>query len=321
MFKPSQACGVLLINKPAGISSHVVVSQIKKHLRSHNCSVKVGHLGTLDPFATGLLPILLGGATRLSDLLHNDSKQYRFTIQLGQETSTLDPQGNVTDTAPVPDCWIDKVPSVVTQFLGKQQQVPPAYSALKFQGRPLYEYMRTVGKLPLELAEKTREVVIESLEVVSTDSSRNQLTLTVDCTKGTYVRCLARDMAKTLGTRGYCVQLRRQRIGTWHDTDAIDFEEMKTFENFQERLSQELMTPYQLLPEVPAVALSTEQIAEEKLLANGNPISLQHPTIFTETKTSHWIFVSGSQEDFLFLCDYEKREKNFILVKPRIKLF
>ena len=149
-------CGLVLIDKAAEINSHKIVSAMRKILNID----KVGHLGTLDPFATGLLPVLIGGATRLSDEIMDGKKQYLFTISLGTETDTLDYSGRVISDAAVPENFNEKIQENLYQFTGNIEQVPPVYSALKMNGRPLYEYMRATGKLPDSIETKKRIVQI-----------------------------------------------------------------------------------------------------------------------------------------------------------------
>lgn len=140
-----------MIDKPAGVTSHAVVSFVRKALGIS----RVGHLGTLDPFASGLLPILVGGFTRMSDELMEGDKGYLFTIQFGSETDTLDPQGTVIASSPLAETLsLVQIEGALEKLRGKIFQTPPAYSALKHKGRPLYEYMRTQGKLDFDIVEK-----------------------------------------------------------------------------------------------------------------------------------------------------------------------
>jgi tRNA pseudouridine55 synthase len=203
--------GVLIIDKPEGPTSHHIVAQIKRLLSPE----RIGHLGTLDPFASGLLPIMLGGATKLADEAMEASKGYLFRISLGIETDTLDPSGQTTKTSDFRVTSVEKVSLALSKFVGKIRQVPPAYSALKKDGRPLYEYMRAEGKLPFDLEEKARFVEVFEMNLRTFSEEMQFIDLEVICAKGTYVRCLARDIANELGTVGHCSQLRRHRVGHW----------------------------------------------------------------------------------------------------------
>jgi tRNA pseudouridine55 synthase len=210
---------LLLIDKPEGVTSHAVVALARRVLGEK----RIGHLGTLDPFASGLLPLLIGGMTRLSDLLMDGDKSYLFTLSLGTETDTLDPSGQTVATAGVPQGLNSAtLDTVLQKFRGTIEQVPPAYSALKHQGRPLYEYMRTQGQLGFDLNEKKRSVVLHHLidRTASDDYAKGILTLEVVCSKGTYIRSLARDIAHTLGTVGHCARLRRLAVGNFQVSSA-----------------------------------------------------------------------------------------------------
>jgi tRNA pseudouridine55 synthase len=192
------------------------VSAIKRSLAVD----KVGHLGTLDPFASGLLPVLIGNTARLADEAMDGEKGYLFTIGLGRETDTLDPTGRVVAEAPLPaDLSQQLIDKTLQLFTGQIEQVPPVYSALKMNGMPLYEHMRASGKLPVDIESKRRTVTIHSIKVV--DFSSETIALRVVCSKGTYVRSLARDIAKALGTVGTCVQLRREWVEPWHVDTAL----------------------------------------------------------------------------------------------------
>ena len=156
--------GLILIDKGPNFTSHNIVAYIRKLFKNeYETEVKVGHLGTLDPFATGLLPVLVGGVTRLSDEMMDGKKQYLFSIKLGTETDTLDNTGLVVKEMPVPENYVQLLEKKLNGFKGKIEQVPPVYSALKMNGRPLYEYMRSEGKLPAEIETKKRSVFFETL--------------------------------------------------------------------------------------------------------------------------------------------------------------
>ena len=211
---------LLLIDKPEGVTSHAVVAMARRALGEK----RIGHLGTLDPFASGLLPLLVGGMTKLSDLLMDGQKRYLFQIALGTETDTLDGTGRIVASAPLPqDLSVAQCDDVLAAFRGKIVQTPPAYSALKHEGRPLYEYMRTQGQLNFDLETKARSIQIAQLINLSTpaDYAAGHLTLDVTCSKGTYVRCLARDIARQLGTVGHCKTLRRLGCGSFNIADAV----------------------------------------------------------------------------------------------------
>ncbi|HXW83284.1 MAG TPA: tRNA pseudouridine(55) synthase TruB [Candidatus Binataceae bacterium] len=209
--------GIILIDKPAGISSAEVVRRIKRLVKP----ARVGHLGTLDPFATGLLPIMVGEATKLAPLLEGGDKEYSGLIRLGAETDTLDRDGAVVRTAPVPALMPALLASVAAKFTGAIEQTPPLYSAIKRDGVPLYKLARRGGEVP---PPEPRSVTIKRLElsIESPDSIR----FTALCSPGTYARALARDIGAALGSLGYLCELRRLANGAFRLDVAHQLEEV-----------------------------------------------------------------------------------------------
>ena len=208
--------GVLLIDKPQGMTSQQVVSKVKYLLKSDvHDSKKAGHTGTLDPMATGLLPICLGEATKFSHYQLDAIKSYQAIIKLGEQTDTGDAEGEIITTIPVPHVTQAMLQSVTEQFLGEIMQVPPMYSALKKDGKKLYELARE----GIEVERAARPLTIYELSL--TPLSAQQLQLTVTCSKGTYVRVLAEDIAKALGTLGHLTALRRIQTGDFEIANAI----------------------------------------------------------------------------------------------------
>ena len=208
--------GVLLIDKPQGMTSQQVVSKVKYLLKSDvHDSKKAGHTGTLDPMATGLLPICLGEATKFSHYQLDAIKSYQAIIKLGEQTDTGDAEGEIIATSPVPHVTQAMLQSVTEQFLGEIMQVPPMYSALKKDGKKLYELARE----GIEVERIARPLTIYELSL--TPLSAQQLQLSVTCSKGTYVRVLAEDIAKALGTLGHLTALRRIQTGDFDIANAI----------------------------------------------------------------------------------------------------
>ena len=225
--------GVILVDKPQGMTSQQVVSKVKYLFKSPNHdSKKAGHTGTLDPMATGLLPICMGEATKFSHYQLDADKSYQATILLGGQTDTGDADGQIVAQAPIPkfdDVLLDKV---AQQFLGAQQQIPPMYSALKKDGKKLYEYARA----GIEVERAPRDIVIKAIDLKALDHEKIQLTVT--CTKGTYVRVLGEDIAKAMGTLGHLTALRRTQVGDFKINDAITLSDLEVlaFDNRQEQL-------------------------------------------------------------------------------------
>jgi tRNA pseudouridine55 synthase len=202
----------LLIDKPAGITSHDVVNRIRRATGVR----RVGHGGTLDPFATGLLIIGVGReATRELSAFLGCDKEYEATMVLGAISDTQDRDGKITATSAAPLPSLEQLKSVMNSFLGKQKQIPPMYSAKKIRGKKLYELARA-GQ---EIDRSPIEITIQAIELLTYNSP--QATFRVRCSAGTYVRTLAHDMGQALGCGAYLIELRRTRIGEFSVTDAI----------------------------------------------------------------------------------------------------
>ncbi len=184
--------GMVIINKEKGDTSQTVVSKVKKILNLK----KAGHIGTLDPLATGVLPILMGDATKLSKYLIEHDKTYRATIQLGIQKDTGDEEGNIVKTADIGFLDEKAVTGVLKEMQGKQTQIPPQYSAVKINGKKLYEYARE-GKT-VEIP--ARNIEIYEMKLIHLDTEKSQISFEVSCSKGTYIRVLCEDIAKKLGT-------------------------------------------------------------------------------------------------------------------------
>ena len=209
--------GIVLLNKPAGVSSNGILQQV---IRVFNAK-KGGHTGALDPFATALLPICLGEATKVSGLLLDSDKRYTATLKLGEQSDTGDTEGEIIKTLPVPELSKELINQVFTQFIGDIEQIPPMYSALKHQGKPLYFYARQ----GIEIERPARPIRILSLSLVSfTD---NQIVFDVHSSKGTYVRTLGEDIAKALGTVGHLIALHRTQTGSLLGDDMLTLEEIE----------------------------------------------------------------------------------------------
>jgi|SRR5579885_335014 tRNA pseudouridine55 synthase len=208
--------GILLIDKPAGMGSAEVVRRVKRFVKP----AKVGHLGTLDPFATGLLPILIGEATKIAQFLEHHQKHYQGVIALGVQTDTLDPTGQVISSAAVPAFDQGRLDQIVQRFTGDFEQVPPLYSAIKRAGVPLYKLARKGMEVPPPQA---RVVHVSHLQLRADGCER--LRFSLRCATGMYVRSLARDIGAELGTVGYLAELRRLGTGGFSIEQAIALDE------------------------------------------------------------------------------------------------
>jgi len=210
--------GVLLVDKPAGVTSHDVVARIRRGLPK---GTKVGHAGTLDPFATGVLLVLVGRATKACERLMDAPKQYEATVKLGATTATDDPESPEISYAPHEPPTAAAVSGAVPRFVGDILQRPPAYSAMKVQGRRAYDLARGGNLVELE----PRPVRVYGIDVLGYEWPF--LTLRIDCGRGTYIRAIARDLGAVLGTGGYLTQLRRTRVGPFSADEAVTVERLK----------------------------------------------------------------------------------------------
>lgn len=209
--------GILLINKPAGYTSHDIVGIVRKKLHTK----KVGHCGTLDPDATGVLVVCVNKATKAIQFLMSDTKVYRATLSLGKSTDTYDASGKILEEKEVGQISQAQVIDVLNSFLGKSKQKPPIYSAIKVNGKKLYEYARNGEEVEI----KERDIEIMMIELI--DFSNNEIVFDVKCSKGTYIRSLCVDIAKKLGYPGHMSHLERRQAGRFLITDCITLEQLE----------------------------------------------------------------------------------------------
>ena len=237
--------GVLLLDKPVGVSSNRALQMARRLLNAR----KAGHTGTLDPMASGLLPVMLGEATKFSADLLDADKSYRATVRLGVTTTTGDAEGEEVERRPV-DSAPGGVARVLARFTGAIEQVPPMHSALKRDGRPLYELARA----GIEVERAPRGVRIDRLQLI--EQSGDTLVVDVDCSKGTYVRVLAEDIGKALGCGAHLAALRRTRVGPLTLDDAVELGALEAMEPDARR--RYLRPVDELLDTLPSVALDAE---------------------------------------------------------------
>lgn len=240
--------GFISVIKPKGWTSNQVLSKIKWLFKTK----KAGHGGTLDPFATGVIPVFLGEATKFSSRILDADKEYIANIKLGYESTTGDLEGDVNkdDSFNYEELPANIDNLIKNQFLGKQTQIPPKYSALKYKGKPYYKYARAGIEIPI----KSREIEIKEIVVIS--QIHNQLTVQVSCSKGTYIRTLGEDIAKILGTKGYLTDLKRVRVGDIHERDSFLLEDIENKELDQR---YQLLRPIEKYIDLPEIILDQEQ--------------------------------------------------------------
>lgn len=244
--------GIIVINKEKEYTSHDVVAKLKKKL---NIS-KVGHTGTLDPNATGVLPILIGKGTKFSKYLINHDKIYEVQLELGKKTYTADVEGKIIEEKKVDEKYIkENLLQVLASFVGKQEQIPPMYSAIKKNGKKLYEYARAGEKVELE----ARKIEIYKIDLNKYD--KNIISFIVSCSKGTYIRSLCEDIAEKLNTVGYMKNLKRLQVGEFNIKDAVYIDDINL-----ENVDEHLITLEELLKRTESISLNEKKL---KLFLNG----------------------------------------------------
>jgi tRNA pseudouridine55 synthase len=245
--------GILLLDKPQGLSSNGALQRVRKAFKAKSA----GHVGTLDPMATGMLPLCLDEATKVIAEIESGAKAYEFTLQLGTRTDTGDADGQPVEQLPVPVLDAAAIETVLSRFSGPQQQVPPMFSALKRDGKPLYELARQ----GIEVERAARAIEIRALELVVQEP--RALRLKCECTKGTYIRVLGEDIARALGTCGHLSQLRRTWVEPFRDMPMVSLDAALS------GAQGLLLPPDQALQRLPQARLAADQVA---VLRNGQAV-------------------------------------------------
>ncbi len=268
--KAAPLSGWLILDKPRGMGSTQGVSAVKRVLRQNGyAKTKVGHGGTLDPLAEGVLPIALGEATKLAGRMLDSDKIYAFTIRFGEETDTLDTEGVGVATSPVRPT-LAEVEAILPRFTGGIEQVPPAYSALKVDGRRAYDRARAGETVEL----KSRAVVIHSLAIMPDTATQDEFTLVAHVSKGTYIRSVARDIAHALGSCGHVTYLRRIKAGPFREEQAISLDNLE--QTAKGAGLEHLILPLEAgLDDIPALALdqTSAQAVRQGRVLSGMPQS------------------------------------------------
>lgn len=267
--------GIILINKEKEYTSHDVVAIVKKITKS-----KVGHTGTLDPNATGVLPLLIGEATKISKYLIKHDKEYEVLLQLGKKTTTADEEGEIIEEKEVPEMIFNNtitnsiellnavqnnletnskynfLDTILKEFICKQQQIPPIYSAIKVNGKKLYDYARQGKQVEIE----PRNIEIYDINLMSINQELKQIQFKVKCSKGTYIRSLCEDIATKLGTVGYMKDLKRTQVGDFYIKDAITINEFK--EKFEKNDLSNIITIEQIFKEKETINLPQKYLKQ-----------------------------------------------------------
>lgn len=294
--------GILNIYKEKGYTSHDVVAKLRGILKTK----KIGHTGTLDPDAQGVLPVCVGRATKLCDMLTDKDKAYETVMLLGKTTDTQDITGSVLSESELgEDITAEKVTEVINSFVGEYMQVPPMYSALKVNGKKLYELARS----GIEVERKARKVYIHSIEIK--DISLPRVTMTVNCSKGTYIRTLCYDIGETLGAGGCMEELLRIKSGQFEINDSIKIDDVKKYVD-DGRIS-DIMKP------VDGVFEKYQKCIVKKeynvLIYNGNKFSPQNVLNCTDAKDGEEVRVYDEDNFFIGIYRYNGNEKKYVPVK------
>lgn len=252
--------GIIIINKEKGYTSQDVVSKVKKILNIK----KAGHTGTLDPMATGVLPVLLGSYTKLSKYLIEHDKKYIVTLKLGKKTDTGDSEGKVVETHDfiLENLEENNISGILRSFLGESEQIPPMYSAIKVNGKKLYEYARE-GK---EVALEPRKIIIYEINLIKINKENQEIEFEVMCSKGTYIRSLCEDIAKKFGTVGYMSNLKRTVVDKFKIEDSITLDELEVGKNDTEFIKNHLIKMETIFDNLQSIKLNNRK---KELFLNG----------------------------------------------------
>ena len=250
--------GIIIINKSKGYTSHDIVAKVKKITGE-----KVGHTGTLDPLATGVLPLLIGKGTLCSKYLMNHDKTYTVVLKLGIKKSTGDEEGDILQQEVVDEKILDEnnVKIVLESFLGEQEQIPPIYSAIKVNGKKLYEYARKGQQVEIQ----PRKITIYDIQLLKIDKANLEFQFEVSCSKGTYIRSLCEDIAEKMGTIGYMKELQRTRVGTFTIDQSIPLEDLN-----EENVEEHIITVENLFKDLKNIDLNEKKL---QLFLNGVKLS------------------------------------------------
>lgn len=300
--------GIINIYKEPGYTSHDVVARLRGILKQK----KIGHTGTLDPAAEGVLPVCLGKGTRLCDMLTDKSKTYEAVLLLGMETDTQDTTGTIlleTDTTHLAEMAVREA---AESFIGPYEQIPPMYSALKVDGKKLYELARE-GK---EVERKARSVEIYSLEIEKIELPR--VTMTVQCSKGTYIRTLCYDIGEMLGVGGCMEHLRRTQAGSFYVDQSLTLDSVVDLQA-KGKLDEYVVPVETMFADCPEIVSKDDML--DRLLINGNPFGESLEELYLregeKPQEGAWYRVYDSQRQFIGVYEYQSREERF---KPK-KMF
>ena len=276
--------GILLLDKPAGITSNGALQRVKSLFFAQ----KAGHTGSLDPIATGILPICLGEATKFSGFLLNADKSYVAECQLGVVTRSGDTEGEVVSERPVEGVTEEKITQALQQFKGDIKQIPPMHSAIKVNGQPLYK----LAHQGIEIEREPRQVTIFELEFISYDAEAERMVIQVHCSKGTYVRTLVEDIGEVLGCGAHVTALRRTTLGPYLEQDVLTMEQLELIREEEDKsgLDQRLLSLDSAVDDYEAVVLDADS---SYYIRQGQPVQI------SGAPDQGWIRIYNEQKEFL----------------------
>jgi len=294
--------GIINVYKEKGYTSHDVVAKMRGILRIK----KIGHTGTLDPDAEGVLPVCIGKATKLVDLITNKDKTYEAVLKLGITTDTQDITGTVLTRKDV-TVTIPEIEEAIRSYIGEYMQLPPMYSAIKVNGKKLYELARQ-GK---EVERKRRKVYIHDIRILKIDALQHEVSMSVDCGKGTYIRTLLHDIGETLGCGGTMKSLTRTAVGDFHLKDAYKLSEIEKMVH-NEQINTIVYPIDGILSDYSRITVAREY---SKLIYNGNPFQTSHLTEPIQYPSTDWVRVYDADDDFIGIYQYDYGRKSYRPVK------
>lgn len=293
--------GVLNIYKEKGFTSHDVVAKLRGIVKQK----KIGHTGTLDPDAEGVLPVCLGKATKLCDMLTDKSKVYEAVLLLGKTTDTQDITGTILEEGETKDLTEEQVRACIQKFVGEQDQVPPMYSALKVNGKKLYELARE----GIEVERKARKITIFEIEILEIDLPR--VRMQVHCSKGTYIRTLCHDIGNTLGCGGCMEALLRTKVSRFELKDSLRLSEIDALQQ-EGKLDSVLIPIDEMFSSLKEIIIDPVQ---ERLIYNGNPFVEKYLGEHPNFSEKEQVRVYDTKHQFVGIYRYHAEEKRFSIEK------
>lgn len=294
--------GIINVYKEKGYTSHDVVAKMRGILKIK----KIGHTGTLDPDAEGVLPLCIGNATKLVDLITDKDKTYEAVLKLGTTTDTQDITGTILTMAEV-TATIPEIEEAIRSYIGEYMQLPPMYSAIKVNGKKLYELARQ-GK---EVERKRRKVYIHDIRIGKMDEAEHEVCLSVDCGKGTYIRTLLHDIGAKLGCGGTMKSLTRTAVGSFRLEDAYKLSEIEELVR-NEQIQTIVFPTDEVLSGYGRITVAREN---SKLIYNGNPFRNDHIIEPMQHPSTEWVRVYDADNNFIGIYQYDNDKKSYRPVK------